>query len=368
MYKRQGQEGLTCGASLRREGGGTAHVKLGGEAFEAVPGCRVTMMDVTQRRSAAEELARQRDHLGLLNEALRESEEKYRTVADFTYDWEAWRAPDGTYRYVSPSCARITGHAAAEFLADPGLVGRITHPDDREKVVDHYRAGAHEARREGQQIDFRILTPGGETRWISHLCTGVHGKDGEWLGRRESNRDITKRKQVEEELRDEHWRMERIIEGTQAGTWEWNVQTGQAAFNEVWAGIIGYTLDELAPVSIKTWESFVHPADLQLSAEQLERHFTGELPSYDCECRMRHKDGHWVWVHDRGRVMTRTDDGRPLTMFGTHTDITLRKQAEEALRESDARFKKLTLHQFVLEWRKSRSSGSGGSGGSRGDG
>ncbi len=131
-------------------------------------------------------------------------------------------------------------------------------------------------------------------------------------------------------LRDESWRTESIIEETHIGTWEWNVQTGETAFNEVWAQIIGYTLEELAPVSIKTWEKFVHPEDLKRSSELLERHFAGELPYYDCECRMRHKNGLWVWVHDRGRVVTRTNDGKPLMMFGTHFDITERKSAEAA--------------------------------------
>ncbi len=71
----------------------------------------------------------------------------------------------------------------------------------------------------------------------------------------------------------------------------------------------------------------------------IEQHFAGELPYYECECRMRHKDGHWIWIQDRGRLMSRTADGKPLMMFGTHTDITKRKLAEEAMRESEARYK-----------------------------
>jgi PAS domain S-box-containing protein len=131
--------------------------------------------------------------------ALRDSEEKYRTVADFTYDWEAWRAPDGTYQYVSPSCERISGHPAAEFMADPEVMIRITHPDDQARVAEHYHAAVSEACRDSFELDFRILIPGGETRWISHSCTVVYGEDGRWLGRRESNRDITERKRAEGE-------------------------------------------------------------------------------------------------------------------------------------------------------------------------
>jgi PAS domain S-box-containing protein len=130
------------------------------------------------------------------------------------------------------------------------------------------------------------------------------------------------------QLQDAHRRLRNIIEGTHVGTWEWNVQTGETVFNGTWAQIVGYTLDGLSPISIKTWEGLVHPDDLKKSGELLNRHFSGELPYYDCECRMRHKDGHWVWVQDRGRVITRTEDGKPLMMFGTHADITGRKWAE----------------------------------------
>ena len=153
-------------------------------------------------------------------------------------------------------------------------------------------------------------------------------------------------------LRDVHWRLESIIEGTHVGTWEWNVQTGKAVFNEVWAEIIGYTLNELAPISIKTWETFAHPDDQKQSAELLELHFSGKLPYYDYEFRMKHKEGHWVWVHDRGRLITRTDDGKPLMMFGTHTDITERKQIEEALRKNreDLRAAHRLAHIGIWHW------------------
>jgi PAS domain S-box-containing protein len=160
--------------------------------------------------------------------------------------------------------------------------------------------------------------------------------------------DISVRKHAEKALLNSRWRLKSIIEGTHVGTWEWNVQTGETVFNETWADIVGYTLDELSPISIKTWEALAHPDDRKHSGELLEQHFTGELPRYDCECRMKHKDGHWVWVHDCGRVITRTVDDKPLMMFGTHTDITERKQAgemlqeqaEKALRESEDIYRK----------------------------
>lgn len=141
------------------------------------------------------------------------------------------------------------------------------------------------------------------------------------------------------ELRDERRRLEAILEGTRAGTWEWNVQTGETVFNERWAEIAGYTLAELAPVSIRTWETLAHPDDLPGSGELLARHFAGDLPYYHCDCRIRHKDGRWIWVHDHGTVTSWTPDGKPLWMSGAHIDITERKRVEQALRESEERFR-----------------------------
>ena len=140
--------------------------------------------------------------------------------------------------------------------------------------------------------------------------------------------DITFRKQAEAALKLERERLAGIIQGTHVGTWEWNVQTGEVIFNERWAEIVGYSLAELAPASISAWMELAHPDDLARSGEMLERHFNGEAEFYEVEARMRHRDGHWIWVLDRGQVLSRTPEGQPLLMLGTHQDITQRKQAE----------------------------------------
>lgn len=136
-------------------------------------------------------------------------------------------------------------------------------------------------------------------------------------------------------------RLASVIEGTNIGTWEWNVQTGATLFNERWADIVGYRLEELAPVSIDTWMSLAHPDDLQASNAALQAHFNGDAEFYDVQCRMRHKAGHWVWVHDRGRLVSRSADGQPLWMAGTHADVSEQKHAQEALFQSEARLRAL---------------------------
>jgi PAS domain S-box-containing protein len=133
---------------------------------------------------------------------LRKSEERFRTLADFTYDWEYWLDPDGDYVYVSPSCERITGYRSEEFHKDPKLLERIIHPDDHETVTMHLR----EEPIEGSvvyPVVFRIITRGGEERWLEHVCQPVYGSKGKYLGRRGSNRDITERKRAEEALEEQ---------------------------------------------------------------------------------------------------------------------------------------------------------------------
>ncbi len=151
----------------------------------AVCGAVVRVRDVTVERRT--------------REALRRSEEEYRLLAEFTYDWEAWRGPEGAYRYVSPSCQRITGHTAEEFLADPSLLERIAHPDDREAVHAHFTP-ATDRRRNEEKLEFRVVRPDGQVRWVGHVCTAAHAADGSWLGRCESNRDITEQKRAEAEI------------------------------------------------------------------------------------------------------------------------------------------------------------------------
>ncbi len=123
-----------------------------------------------------------------------------------------------------------------------------------------------------------------------------------------------------------------VLEGTNVGTWEWNVQTGETVFNERWAEIIGYSLEELGPMTIDLWMEHAHPEDLKKSETRLEACFLGKTEFYEAEVRMRHKKGHWVWVLDRGKVFEWTEDGKPLKMYGTHQDITGRKAKELEVR------------------------------------
>jgi len=158
--------------------------------------------DITERKRMEEELIRHRDHLEELvaqrTAELRETELRYRTVADFTYDWETWINPEGRWIYCSPGCRRITGHPPEAFLADPGLFHAIAHPEDRHLIADHLHGLTKSFER--CELTLRILRPDGEMRWLEHLCQPVQDAAGNCLGRRASNRDITERKRTQEAL------------------------------------------------------------------------------------------------------------------------------------------------------------------------
>lgn len=581
------QSEQTCDIELRRKDGTVFHAQLASVAVHGVnrliTHCRTILSDISERKRLEDELLQHKERLEeLVNQRtaeLRNSELKFRTFADFTFDWEYWIRPDGSLVYVSPSCERITGYRPEEFFNNPKLLSTIIHPADLSVVGYHFDIiGSGDP----CSMDFRIVTRTGEERWISHACQVIFDKTGQWLGRRGSNRDMTETKKLEKQLlqsgtnfdtffnaiddllfvldprgrithvndtvlhrlgftkdeligqsvldvhpierRDEaerivaemlegkakfcpipvvskdgrqipvetrvvkgEWdgkpalfgvtkditqikrseekfssafhsspvsmaisrsqdgcfidvneaflntlgfsRQEVIgktssslnmyadiadrdkircmfeddgkvrdaeilfrrsdgtlmsgllsveaisiddescwlatmvdinerklaeaallknrellalaIEGSGVGTWDWNVQTGETAFNDRWAQIIGYTLEELEPVSIDTWIRHCHPDDLKKSGELLQKHFAGETSVYECEARMKHKDGHWVWVLDRGKVTESDSDGKPVRVTGTHLDITSRKQMEQALWASEERHRVL---------------------------
>jgi PAS domain S-box-containing protein len=179
--------------------------------------------------------------------------------------------------------------------------------------------------------EYRIVWPDGSIHHIRAFAIVNRDKVGNPLHMIGTNWDITAQKQAKEALAVEKQRLASIIKGTDVGTWEWNIQTGETIFNERWAEILGYSLDEISPVSIETWMKYAHPEDLKISGELLEKHFRKEIDYYSVESRMKHKTGKWVWVLDRGKVHKWDNEGKPLLMSGTHQEITERKLVEEEI-------------------------------------
>lgn len=162
--------------------------------------------------------------------------------------------------------------------------------------------------------------------------------------------NFIERKQYKEQIDNQHQRLQDIIDGTHAGTWEWNLQSGKVFFNHRWAEMFGYRPNELEPFTMATWEKFVHPDDLASANERLRQHFAGKSDYYEYDLRMRHKNGNWVWINDRGRISKRMADGTPMIISGTHIDITERHNAEERIRNSEALYRLLSENNNDVIW------------------
>lgn len=145
--------------------------------------------------------------------------------------------------------------------------------------------------------------------------------------------EITERRHTEQALRDSEQRLARVLEGSDQGYWDWNLKTNAFQVSARWETMLGFEPGEMR-VDTVHWPELVHPDDFPLALESIERHLSGQASSHEAEFRCKTKDGGWRWILTRGSIVSRADDGSPIMMSGTHTDITERKQFELAQREA----------------------------------
>lgn len=202
------------------------------------------------------------------------------------------------------------------------------HPDDRhivEKAIERANTSG-----EPYSAEHRIIRADGEIRYITERADVERDADGNPVRMRGLKQDITDRKLAEIALQESEERYARAASGTNDGIWDWNIETGENYFSPRWAEILGYEPDELSPRA-ETFMELVHPGDLEYLMRKVRSHFEGH-ESYDVEIRLRHKSGDYVWVNNKGKVAF-DDDGNPVRMAGSITDITERKMAEEEIRK-----------------------------------
>ncbi|MBK3516878.1 hybrid sensor histidine kinase/response regulator [Carboxylicivirga marina] len=151
--------------------------------------------------------------------------------------------------------------------------------------------------------------------------------------------DITQDVLSHREINSIRKRNQFVIEGTNAGTWDWDVQTGKQVLNNRWAEIIGYSLNELKPTSLKTWEESLHPEDIRIAEVEIGKLLNKEIENYDVEFRQKHKEGHWVWIQSKGKVVEWSLSGEPIRVSGIHIDISKQKEAALELKEQEELFR-----------------------------
>jgi PAS domain S-box-containing protein len=271
---------------------------------------------------------------------LRESEERFRTVADFTYHWEYWLGPDGCYVYVSPSCERITGYAAQEFFDDPKLLYRITLPEDRDLLIAHHR----EEPRQGAQrnLDFRIIARNGEEKWIVHNCQAVYSADGRWLGTRGTNRDETQRKLAEKHLHESLRFRERLLETAVTAIFTVDPERRITNVNRAFCEITGFTESEIIGQPCARLDCTY--------CQQYCRLFDPErqVAIRKTETTIHTKDGQRLTILKNAEVIL-DQQGRPSAGIESFVDVTelasAREQAESANRAKSA-FLANTSHEI----------------------
>lgn len=269
-------------------------------------------------------------------ESLREAEAKYRIVADNTYAWEFWMNTDGEYVYTSPSCERITGYRPEEFAADPGLLVDIVHREDRQCVVEHQRIAREKA--VPGEIVFRLLRRDGEVRWISHICQPLFDPDGNYLGIRGSNSDVTERELMDRALEESAYILSEAQRMAHIGSWELDMVRDRLTWSEETYRI--FEIDSAGFVaSYEAFLGLVHPDDRAIVEETYARSLRDRTP-YEIVHRLRMKDGRIKHVHERCETVF-DKEGRPIRSMGTVQDISEQILAEEVLRESEEKFKGL---------------------------
>lgn len=261
-------------------------------------------------------------------EELAASELRFRTVSDFTCDWECWEGSDGKFLYVSPSCEKISGYDPEAFLADSTLLRRLIVPEDL-SVWDGHVHPAPPGDRCGS-LQIQIRTRSGEIRWIEHVCTPVRGPDDEYLGIRSSNRDITERKRVELALKESQWWLSHTQRIAHMGSWDWEVNTNRLKWSDETYHIFGLS-PEGPEVTHDAFLEEVHPEDRDAVALAIQQVLDEPGRQFAIQHRIVRSDGSERIVHERGEVL-RGEGGEPVRMIGSVQDVT-----ERVLVESESR-------------------------------
>ncbi|WP_210543440.1 PAS domain S-box protein [Rhodoferax sp. PAMC 29310] len=292
-----------------------------------VSGYVVVASDITQQVATNQRLA----------QALRDSEALMSAIDQ--HSLVSIADPAGNITYVNDLFSDVSGYPKSELIGSNDRIVKSNQQDEE------FWARMWATISSGYPWRGVVCnqTKEGSLYWVDTLIAPYVNDSGQ-IDRYISIRtDVTAAVLAQQALAKEREHLERIITGTNAGTWALNAQTEQVEINELWASMVGYTKQELEPVSLRTWQDLCEPDDLQKASAQLAQHLNGEIEHYDTVLRMRHRLGHWVWIQTRGTVSSRTSDGKAEWVSGIHLDISQQKEYEEKLQRTN------TVMQSILD-------------------
>jgi len=250
---------------------------------------------------------------------------------------------DGDLMDVNPAFLDMWGYDDEDDVIGRSAIDLWEDPEQARAVLETVKEqGRWEGELEAVRADESTFYARGVN---SHLTDS----DGTPIGVVSSFFDITERKEREREIQKLTERLDLAVEGANLGIWDWDMTTDEVEFNEQWAEMLGYSLDEIEP-RLEAWETRVHPDDLDDVKEALESHITGDAEYYDTEQRMQTADGDYRWIRDIGQVVERGEDGEPARAVGIHLDIDDRKTYEQQLKDERDMFTQGPA--VVFKWRE----------------
>ncbi|TPK81386.1 PAS domain S-box protein [Mesorhizobium sp. B2-4-17] len=262
-----------------------------------------------------------------------ESEQRFRRAMEDSAIGIAIVALDGRILQTNPAFAAMLGYSRQEIEALTFF--QITHPDDLHigrETMDSMRAGNVDA----FHFEKRYLRKDGTPVWARLAGSVIRDeRSGHPLYLVSQIEDIDARKQAEARIAEAETRWNFALAGAGQGVWDFDKRKGGTTYSSTWVKMLGFEEGELDGDPDR-WLTMIHPDDRQAVAEADRAHLDGQTPFFEAEFRMRHKDGHWIWILDRGKAIERDEDGRPIRAIGSLTDITRRKEAEERLTVSAA--------------------------------
>jgi PAS domain S-box-containing protein len=236
----------------------------------------------------------------------------------------------GNYIYVNQRWCDMAGIKSEDSFGAGWL--KAVHPQDRERISEEWYNCTRE--KKPFKSEYRLQQPDGTVTILLGQALAELGAKGEVVGYVGTATDITEQKGTVERLRESEERLRLSLEGSDVGVWDRDVQTGEIVSFRSWASILGYSEEEIE-LHTRMWERDLHPEDKEWVLKALSDHLEGKTDFYEAEYRMRSKSGEWRWILGRGKVIERDSGGKPLRAVGINMDVTKRKKAEEASRETD---------------------------------